>query len=59
MPSMIDVSSRAGVAPSTVSLVINGKKNVSPRLRQRVESAIKELGLAGAIGVEHINFHFL
>ncbi|NLY60659.1 MAG: LacI family transcriptional regulator [Clostridiales bacterium] len=38
-----DVARLAGVAPSTVSNVINNKGNVSEKLRERIEWAIKEL----------------
>lgn len=38
-----DVAKLAGVAPGTVSNVINGKDNVSEKLREKVELAIKEL----------------
>lgn len=39
-----DVAERAGVSKATVSRVINGNYPVSDELRQRVESAIAELG---------------
>ncbi|WP_328601770.1 LacI family DNA-binding transcriptional regulator [Nocardia terrae] len=35
---------RAGVAPSTVSYVLSGKRVISPSTRERVEQAIRELG---------------
>lgn len=38
-----DVANRAGVSLSTVSLVINGKRNVSPDTRRKVEDAIRYL----------------
>lgn len=38
-----DVALRAGVAQSTVSLVINERANVAPDTRQRVLHAVKEL----------------
>ena len=38
-----DVAKRAGVAPSTVSNVINGTKFVSDDVKQRVLRAIAEL----------------
>ena len=38
-----DVAKRAGVAPSTVSNVINGTKFVSEDVKQRVLRAIAEL----------------
>lgn len=44
MPRTIkEVAQRAGVAQSTVSLVINKRKNVSPATREKVLRAIKEL----------------
>ncbi|RPI30489.1 MAG: LacI family transcriptional regulator [Chloroflexota bacterium] len=44
MPNILDVARRAGVAPITVSRVINNSGYFSEEIRQRVESAIKELG---------------
>ena len=43
MPTIRDVARRAGVAPITVSRVINSSGYVSERTRQRVEEAILEL----------------
>lgn len=43
MPNIHDVAKLAGVAPITVSRVINNKGYVSDKTRQRVESAIDEL----------------
>src|SRR5438445_234679 len=39
-----DVASRARVAVGTVSRVINGRDDVDPKLRSRVEKAIQDLG---------------
>jgi LacI family transcriptional regulator len=44
MPTLVDVASRAGVSPMTVSRVVNGSGPVSPKLRSRVEQALKETG---------------
>ena len=44
MPNLIDIARRAGVAPITVSRVINNSGYVSPATRERVEAAVKELG---------------
>ncbi len=44
MTTITDVAKRAGVAPVTVSRVINDAPNVSPVTRERVERAIAELG---------------
>lgn len=41
---MRDVAERAGVSPRTVSNVVNGFRHVSPETRQRVQSALDELG---------------
>jgi DNA-binding LacI/PurR family transcriptional regulator len=43
-PVMSDVAARAGVSHQTVSRVINGHPHVSPGTRQRVLTAIAELG---------------
>jgi LacI family transcriptional regulator len=44
MPTIHDVAKRAGVAPITVSRVINDSGYASPETRKRVEMAIAELG---------------
>ena len=41
---MRDVAERAGVSPRTVSNVVNGFAHVSPATRERVQSALDELG---------------
>jgi LacI family transcriptional regulator, galactose operon repressor len=44
MSTVIDVAKRAGVAPITVSRVINNSGYISQATRARVEAAVKELG---------------
>ncbi len=44
MPTIRDVARRAGVAPITVSRVVNSSGYVSPETRRRVEEAIEALG---------------
>ena len=44
MPTMADVAKRAGVALSTVSHTLSGKRPISAEVRQRVLQAIDELG---------------
>ncbi len=45
MPQTIkDIAKRAGVSIATVSYVVNNSRWVSPELRERVQSAINELG---------------
>ncbi len=44
MPTVLDVAKRAGVAPITVSRVINNSGYISEATRERVEAAVKELG---------------
>src|SRR3712207_9459800 len=41
---MRDVADLAGVSPRTVSNVVNGFPHVSPATRQRVQSAVDQLG---------------
>lgn len=43
MPTMADIAKRAGVALSTVSHTLSGKRPVSTEVRQRVLQAIEEL----------------
>jgi DNA-binding LacI/PurR family transcriptional regulator len=42
--TMAQIAERAGVALSTVSYVLSGKRGVSPQMRERVHAAIKEFG---------------
>jgi LacI family transcriptional regulator len=44
MTTIRDVAKAAGVAPITVSRVVNRQENVNPETRARVEKAIEELG---------------
>ena len=44
MVTIVDVARAAGVAPSTVSYVISGKRRISPDTRSRVEQCIRDLG---------------
>lgn len=43
-PTMKDVARLAGVSIQTVSVVVNGKREISPETRERVLAAIKQLG---------------
>jgi LacI family transcriptional regulator len=44
MPNLLDIAKQAGVAPITVSRVINNSGYVSLATRERVEAVVKELG---------------
>ncbi|MBB2502402.1 LacI family DNA-binding transcriptional regulator [Amycolatopsis echigonensis] len=44
MVTINDVAEAAGVAPSTVSYVISGKRAISPKTRRLVEENIRKLG---------------
>jgi DNA-binding LacI/PurR family transcriptional regulator len=44
MVKITDVARHAGVAPSTVSYVLSGKRSISVETRRRVEAAIDALG---------------
>ncbi|GAA1598751.1 LacI family DNA-binding transcriptional regulator [Kribbella sancticallisti] len=44
MATVRDVAERAGVSIATVSFVLNGTKPVTPATRERVETAMTELG---------------
>jgi len=43
-PTISDVAAKAGVSPSTVSRVLNGRPGISEETRSRVLEAAKELG---------------
>jgi DNA-binding LacI/PurR family transcriptional regulator len=60
--TITEVARRAGVAASTVSYVISGKRSISEPTRRRVEQAIRELGYhpnAGARALAGKRSHFL
>jgi DNA-binding LacI/PurR family transcriptional regulator len=42
-PTIVDIANRAGVAPMTVSRIINESGYVSREAREKVERAVKEL----------------
>ena len=44
MATLKDVASLAGVTVTTVSRMMNGRCNVSPATRAKIEDAMKELG---------------
>jgi DNA-binding LacI/PurR family transcriptional regulator len=44
MVTIMDVAEAAGVAPSTVSYVISGKRSISTKTRRQVEESIRKLG---------------
>lgn len=44
MPTMSDIARRAGVALSTVSYTLSGKRHISDEAKQRVFQAMEELG---------------
>ena len=42
--TILDVAREAGVAPSTVSYVLSGKRSISPETRRLVELSVRKLG---------------
>ena len=57
--TIADVAKHAGVAVSTVSYVLSGKRAISAMTRQRVLSSVRTLGYhpnagARALGMRHI-----
>ena len=44
MATLADVARQAGVAASTVSYVLSGRRPISAQTRARVQAAIAELG---------------
>ena len=42
--TIVDVARHAGVAPSTVSYVLSGKRSISASTKQRVQASIRALG---------------
>jgi DNA-binding LacI/PurR family transcriptional regulator len=51
---LIDVARHAGVAPSTVSHVLSGKRPISAETRRRVEASIASLGFRPHAGARSI-----
>ncbi|WP_225755272.1 LacI family DNA-binding transcriptional regulator [Actinotalea sp. Marseille-Q4924] len=49
-PTLEQVAAAAGVSTSTASKVLNGRPNISPETRRRVEAAIDQLGYAPTTG---------
>lgn len=43
MATIYEVAEQAGVSLSTVSRVLNGRKTVNPKMREKVEAAMREL----------------
>jgi LacI family transcriptional regulator len=56
-PTLHDVALEAGVSFKTVSRVVNGEKNVSAELAQRVEAAIATLGYRPDARARHLRQH--
>lgn len=54
MPDIHDVARHAGVSPSTVSLVLNGKGSISDATRRRVLQAVKELGYTRSVHARNL-----
>ncbi len=54
MPDIYDVARYAGVSPSTVSLVLNGKGNISDATRNRVLQAVQELGYTRSVHARNL-----
>ncbi|PJJ65220.1 LacI family DNA-binding transcriptional regulator [Compostimonas suwonensis] len=54
MVSIADVAAHAGVSPTTVSHTLSGKRKVSPRLRERVEEAMRSLGYAPSRSAQNL-----
>ena len=62
MATIRDVAQRAGVSVSTVSLMINGKQNISDETYARIEKAMKELKYRPSIIAQNLKkrkFHII
>ena len=62
MATIRDVARRAGVSVSTVSLMINGKQNISDEKYARIEQAMKELKYRPSIIAQNLKkrkFHII
>jgi LacI family transcriptional regulator len=55
--TIIDVARHAGVAPSTVSYVLSGKRVISAPTRQRVQDSIRSLGYHPHAGARSMASH--
>ncbi|MDE2563652.1 MAG: LacI family DNA-binding transcriptional regulator [Sphingomonadales bacterium] len=53
--TMVDVAETAGVSLKTVSRVINGGENVRPRMRERVEAAIRALNYHPSLAARQLS----
>lgn len=52
-----DVAKLAGVSPTAVSFVINGKGNISQETRRRVEQIIEQTGFRPSINSRRLSYH--
>ncbi|QUQ65853.1 LacI family DNA-binding transcriptional regulator [Kutzneria sp. CA-103260] len=57
MVTIVDVARAAGVAPSTVSYVLSGKRSISARTRRAVEQSIRQLGYHPNAGARSLASH--
>jgi DNA-binding LacI/PurR family transcriptional regulator len=55
--TIVDVARAAGVAPSTVSYVLSGKRSISPQTRRVVEQSIRQLGYHPNAGARALASH--
>ncbi|RMG87095.1 MAG: LacI family transcriptional regulator [Chloroflexi bacterium] len=54
MPSIKEIARAANVSPSTVSLVLNNKGNISEQTRQRVLEVVREMGYTRSVHARNL-----
>ncbi|MFC3834145.1 LacI family DNA-binding transcriptional regulator [Deinococcus rufus] len=57
MPTIKDVAAHAGVSPSTVHYALNGKRSISPEVRQRVLASVQALDYSASAVAQRMREH--
>ncbi|GGR59128.1 LacI family transcriptional regulator [Deinococcus seoulensis] len=57
MPTIKDVAAHAGVSASTVHYALNGKRSISPEVRQRVLDAVQALNYSASAVAQRLREH--
>ncbi|THF87380.1 LacI family transcriptional regulator [Deinococcus sp. KSM4-11] len=57
MPTIKDVAAHAGVSPSTVHYALNGKRSISPAVRERVLASVEALDYSASAVAQRMREH--